>query len=257
MEQRPILIVAAMEIGMGFLLEKMENKKMEKVNKYTFYEGLINNYPVVLCHSNVMTFNAAIATTIAINKYNPIAIITEGCSGSTSKEIHRNDIVIGEKCINITSCKMPHKNEGEGSNSLDWELVYFIEGEDDRFEAQYGDNNLVDICKTIPYTKGKVHFGNLGSGDIWNSEVDKINQLNKEYGILCEDMESIAVYYTANTFKIPVIGIRSISDNGIVGEEYDRNVEILSQEFAYELILKMPLKGERGGNNNDQNKIER
>ena len=105
MTKRPIVIMVAMKAEMDYLLEKLENKKIEKVNKYEFYEGTMNNYPVVICHFHIMSFNAAIATTIAITKYNPIAIINEGCSGSHSNDIKRNDIVIGEKCINIVSAK--------------------------------------------------------------------------------------------------------------------------------------------------------
>lgn len=178
MTKRPIVIMVAMKAEMDYLLEKLENKKIEKVNKYEFYEGTMNNYPVVICHFHIMSFNAAIATTIAITKYNPIAIIDEGCSGSHSNDIKRNDIVIGEKCINIVSAKTPHKSEHEGSNSLDWELVSFFEEKDDELEYQTADKTLLELCKTIQFKKEKVYFGTLGSGDVWNNETDKIIHLN-------------------------------------------------------------------------------
>ena len=52
-------------------------------------------------------------------------------------------------------------------------------------------------------------------------------------------MEGIAVYTVANNFNIPVLGIRIISNNEILGEEFDKNLGLKSQEFTYELILKM------------------
>lgn len=239
MSKRPIVIMAAMEVEADFLLNQLQNVKCETVNKYKFYEGTINDYPVVVCRMYVMSVNAAVASYIAIEKYNPIAIISQGTAGAHGKNIHKGDIVVGEKCLNIVSCRTPYKKEGEGSNSLEWNLLNFICGEDDRLEYQTGDKHLVDLCKTITYTEGNVHFGTLGSGDVWNHETDKILWLNEKYGTLCEDMESIAIYIVANNFHIPVIGVRIISNNEILGEEYDRNTGLFSQKFVYELILKL------------------
>ncbi len=239
MEIKPIVIIAAMQEESDFLINKLKNAKCENVGKYKFYEGFINNYPVVICESLVMSINAAIATHIAIEKYNPIAILNEGTAGAHEKTIHKGDIVIGEKCINITSCKTPNKKAGEGSNSLDWKLVNFISGEENKLEYQYGDKRLINIAKQVTYTEGMVYFGTIGSGDVWNNEIDRILWLNREYKTLCEEMEGIAVYTVANNFNIPVLGIRIISNNEILGEEFDKNLGLKSQEFTYELILKM------------------
>jgi adenosylhomocysteine nucleosidase len=239
MEKRPIVVMAAMEVEADFLASKLENVKETEVNKYKFYEGTVNGYPVVVCRCLVMTINAAVATYIAIEKYNPIAIISQGTAGGSGENIHKGDIVIGEKCINIISSKTPYKKEGEGSNSLEWELCNFISGEEDRLVYQYADENLIELAKQVEYKDGNIHTGIIGSGDIWSSEIDRIKMLNQKYGVLCEEMEGIAIYILANNFNIPVIGIRVISDNEILREEYDRNLGRKSQEFAYSLIQKM------------------
>ena len=174
METRPIVVIAAMQEEANFLINKLKNTKCESVGVYKFYEGFINNYPIVICESLVMSINAAVATYIAIEKYKPIAILNEGTAGAHGKDIHKGDIVIGEKCINITSCKTPNKNKGEGSNSLDWNLVSFISGEEDKLEYQYGDKRLINIAKQVTYTEGMVYFGTIGSGDVWNNETDRI-----------------------------------------------------------------------------------
>lgn len=239
MEKRPIVIMAAMEAEANFLLEKLANVKCQTVEKYKFYEGTMNGYPVVVCRCLVMSINASIASCIAIQKYHPLTIISQGTAGGHGKDIHRGDIIIGQKCVNIMSSKTPAKKEGEGSNSLDWKLIDFISGEEDRLIYQLGNEHLLELCKTITYTKGEVHFGILGSGDIWNKEADRILHLNQKYGTLCEDMESIAIYTVANNFNIPVIGIRIISNNEILGESFDRNTALECQKFVYKLILKL------------------
>ena len=155
------------------------------------------------------------------------------------KNIHTKDIVIGEKCININSYKTPSRARGEGSNSLDWENVTFIPGEDDREIFWNADKKLVELAKKVDYTEGDIHVGIIGSGDIWNKELDRIIMLNNKFGILCEEMEGIGVYTVSNNFNIPVIGIRVISDNEILGEEFDRNTGLYSQNFTYKFIEKI------------------
>ena len=236
--KRPILIIAAMDIEVVFLVKKMQNVNEFDINKYKFFEGTISDYPIVICICNCMTINAATATCIAIQKYNPIAIINEGTSGAHSRNIHRGDIVIGEKCVNIVSYKSPHKSENGGSNSLEWKLLNFIHGEKNRLEYQHGDENLIKLAKNVELDEGDVHFGIIGSGDCWNNETDRILWLNKTCGTLCEEMEGIAVYTLANNFNIPVLGIRVISNNEILGEKYDEKTALKSQKFTYKLILK-------------------
>jgi adenosylhomocysteine nucleosidase len=102
-----------------------------------------------------MTINAAVATHIAIEKYNPIAIINEGTAGGHGRNVHKGDIVIGKKCINILSSQIPFKKENEGSNSLDWELVNFISGEENRLIYQKADENLVRIAKQVEFPSRK------------------------------------------------------------------------------------------------------
>lgn len=236
----PILIIVSMfDVEADFLLSKMENVKQKKVNQYEFYEGTIENYPVVIGWCHCMTVNAALATYIAIEKYHPIAIINQGSAGAHGKSIHKGDIVIGEKCMNIVSCRTPLKKEGEGSNSLEWELVNFICGEEDRLQYQEADKSLIELAKKVQYKEGTVHVGLIGSGDVWNKEADRILWLHETYGTLCEEMEGIAIYQVANEFGVPVLGIRIVSNNEILQEPYDREIAIKSQRFAYELILKI------------------
>ncbi len=80
---KPILIIAAMDVEFDLLKDKLQNLKISKINKYDFYEGTIENYPVVICNCLIMSINAAIATTLAIQKYDPLVIINEGTAGRT------------------------------------------------------------------------------------------------------------------------------------------------------------------------------
>ncbi|KAK8841274.1 hypothetical protein M9Y10_027475 [Tritrichomonas musculus] len=239
-EKKPIVVVAAMEVEFDFLLKQLENPVCNLVGKFKYYEGTINGYPVIICHCHVMTINATLATYIAIEKYHPIAIINEGTAGAHGKDIHKNDIVIGTKSVNISSLKTPTKKEGEGSNSLEWSIISFIaDDKGDRLEFQPGDKNLIKIAQSIEYSDGNIHTGVIGSGDVWNNEADRILWFNRNLGTICEEMESISVYTVANNFNVPVIAIKVISNNEILNESFDESTAIGAQKFAYDLILKM------------------
>ena len=237
-----ILIISAMaDVELNHLIENLEDKKIEETKLCKFYIGKIYNKEIILCDSKIGLINTAAATTLGIEKYKPDYIINQGCAGSISRNIHKSDIVIGTDCVNITSINTKFKEEGQGYSLDDWELINFVAGEKDRLIPQPASDELIKKVKQIEknYTYGKVHYGRIGSGDIWNSECDWLIKLNKKYEILCEEMEGIAVYTIANQYKIPAIDIRVISDNEILKEEYDRKLSIRAQEFTMNLLKEM------------------
>lgn len=239
---KKILIISAMvDVELNYLIEKLENKKIEETNVCRFYLGKIYENDIILCDAKVGLINTASSITLAIEKYHPDYIINQGCAGACSKYIHKSDIVIGEQCINITSFYTKEKKEGQGYNLDDWELINYTIGEKDRLIPQNAGEKLLKILKETmhDYTEGKIHYGIIGSGDIWNKEIDWMIRLNKKYNIICLDMEGIAVYTIANMYKIPAIDIRVISDNEILGEKYDRNISIKGQEFIIDLLKQL------------------
>lgn len=234
-----ILIVGAMiDVELKYLINRLKNCKKTIYPVCTIYEGILYNKNIILCDSGIGLINTSSSITFAIEKYHPDIIIDQGCAGGFSTDIHKSDIVVGISCINITSILTKHKEIGEGSNLDDWELINYLPGQPDRLVCQEGSRQLINFIKQNQneYKYGKIHFGVIGSGDIWNKECDRIIYLNKMYKILCEDMEGIAVYTVANNYNIPAIDIRIISDNEILKEEYDRNVAIKAQEFILKLL---------------------
>lgn len=239
MNKNPILIVVAMEVEAKVLLDKITNIKEEIKYGYKFYEGLINNERIVILLTGVGVINASSSLTSAIIEYNPRLIINYGIAGAISKTIHTKDIIIGTNVVNINSYRTGELKEGEGSNPNNWELLTFLSGEPDCYIEYSSSEFLLELTKKIDYTNGNIIYGKIGSGDAWNREVDRILYLNKKYGIICEDMESIAIYNLADKFNIPTISIKIISDNSLIGEEYNRNVGEYLQDYIYSYLTKL------------------
>ena len=129
-------------------------------------------------------------------------------------------------------------NSGETSINLsnDWELLTFLSGQPDRYIEYSADDWLLGLSKEVKYDNGSVIYAKIGSGDVWNREVDRMLFLNREYGVLAEDMESVSIYQLCNRLNIPVISIKIISDNGLIGEDYDRNVGVYLQDYIYSYL---------------------
>ena len=193
MNKKRILIIAAMaDVELNYLLESLENKKEEITDLCTFYIGKMKNLEIIICNSKIGIINATAATVCAVEKYHPDIIINEGCAGGCTKDIDVGDIVIGLESINITSTKSKFRDIGEGSKVEDWDLVSFISGEQDRLMPQSASKELVDCIKKINY--GKVHYGTIGSGDIWNDECDRILYLNNiAYDFLLNKIKKLTI----------------------------------------------------------------
>ena len=223
MEKQPILLQVAMEVECQEILKHLTNLEEVEINNYKFYKGTLNNYPIIISLSKVGLIHASSSLTIALKEFNPKLIINTGIAGATDKNVHLGDIIIGESCININSYRTSKLKAGEGSNPNNWELLTFLSGETDRFVEEKATPILVELAKnTSGY--GQIYVGRIGSGDVWNNEYDRITYLNEKYHILCEDMESIATYTIANHQHIDVISIKMISDNSLIGEEYNRDI---------------------------------
>lgn len=222
---RPIVIHSAMGVEIKFLLDKISDIKKSNYGDFVFYEGNFNGYPIVLNISGVGTVNTASDMMCVINKYNPICVINTGIVGSYSRDIHKNDLIICDKCLNVNSYRTSYLEEGLGSDYTKWDMITFKEGVD---ELVYwdADKSLLEIMDKIKdrYSYGNFCNGIIGSGDVWNNEVDRLLFLRDKYKLCCSDMESISIYMVCNKFNVPCVSLKVVSDNIILGEDYDRNV---------------------------------
>ena len=237
MENKPILITASMEKEYNKILDLMNNVKEETFLDYRIFRGEINKYPVILLETKIGLVNSAISTTHVVEKYLPCIIVNEGTAGSHEYNYHRFDIVIGNSVVNINSIKTNVAQLGRGVNPLSWEIKEFLEGVTETIYYE-SDELLLELAESLSdkYRYGKTYVGKIGSGDIWNREIDRIKWLNKTLKTSCEEMEAVSIYKIAQKFKIPVISLKIISNNELYGEKYDDTTVGAIQEFTIDYI---------------------
>lgn len=213
-KEQPIIIQGAMNMEIEQLKKMIEIEKEECIHGFKFYIGKLNNYPIIISETLIGIVNVSMATLIAIDKYKPKAIINQGIAGSHVDYIHRNDIVVGEKSVNVNSFITGIKNKDEGSNPFEWQF-------DNRSFEVTCNEELLKIAQKINNEKQNLFFGILGSGDIFNREIDRIKWIQERKNTLSEDNESIAVYTICKKFNVPCIGFRTITNNEVTQKESD------------------------------------
>lgn len=232
MKNRVILIQGALDIEIEYFVSKLKDIKTYNISGYEFYEGNINEIKVIISKTLVGIINSTMATTIGIINFHPNIVINQGIAGAHRIDLHIGDIVIGEKCCNINSYKMPIKAKGEGSNPFEWEIGKRAK------EPQNADLKLVNTIEEILKSNSskQIYRGILGSGDVHNREFDRIVWLNNTFGNYSEDMESIGTYSVCNKFNIPCVGIRIISNNDILLEKMDKKKAIELQMILVDTL---------------------
>lgn len=250
--QRPIIIQGPMPIEAENFAKRLENVKEEKSGDFVFYIGTLDNYPVIVAKTGKGMENTAAATAVAIEKFNPIAIINQGTSGGHDPSLNVFDIVLGKRTVNIGSLKTADKAENQGIDPTIWKPMDLMAsegsaGEDPNAEKPRfyeGDKDLLAAANAVKdkYTKGKVVEGTIGSADVWNNEVDRIKWFHTKYGTSVEEMEGASAAQISKAYDVPFLGIRVLSNNKVNGGKYNPNTAAANQEYVYEVVKNIYLQ---------------
>jgi adenosylhomocysteine nucleosidase len=243
---RPVVVQGAMDVEIKKLAGTLENVTEEKVRGWTFWKGTIDGYPVVVSKTLKGMSNAAAATALAAERYRPVAIINQGTAGGHEPSLHVYDIVLGTQAVNLGSFKTGYRARGKGSNFAEWAPLDLMRsegsaGEDPSARTMRrfgGDEGLLTAARNVrgKYLKGRVVEGVIGSSEIWNSEIDRIQRFHDQFGTTAEEMETASAAQIAGLFEIPLLGIRVVSNNITNGGTYDARTGEACQEYVYDVV---------------------
>jgi adenosylhomocysteine nucleosidase len=242
----PVLVQGAMPSETDLLVSRLSDMHVEKVGGWTFWRGRIEGHPVVVSKTLKGEANVAAATAISIEHFHPFAILNEGTAGGHDPQLHVYDIVLGAESVNLGSFKTGFREHGKGSNSLEWAPLDLLASEGSagmdptartarRFRA---DSKLLAAAERVKsaYQRGRVVVGAIGSSDVWNSELDRIEQMHRQYGTSVEDMETASAAQIAGAFDVPFLGVRVVSNNITNGGAYDGTTAGSCQEFVRAIV---------------------
>ena len=212
-EPKRIAIIGAMDSEIANLKSMLENTEEIKIAGITYYKGKLHGKDVVLLKSGVGKVNAAVATTIAIEKFNIEKIIFTGVSGSGNPNYNISDIVISKNLI---------EHDFDTSDIDGDDITVLVEGYNDNYYP--ADEALIELAKSSAekvITNSKVYVDTIATGDQFVGNNEKVKQIHNKFKAGAIEMEGASVAHTALMYKIPFVVIRSLSDKADSDAEVD------------------------------------
>lgn len=198
-------IIGAMEEEVEYLQSKMTEQTTYEVANSTFVEGKLGDTPVVLLQSGIGKVNAAMATTILIERFQPTFVINTGSAGGFDPTLRVGDIVISSEVVH-------HDVDATGFD--------YVMGQVPQMPPTFkADATLVRVVKDILAgydVQSKI--GLIGTGDSFINDSSRVKRLLDDFpNMLAAEMEGAAIAQVCYQYDIPFVIIRALSD--IAGTE--------------------------------------
>ena len=203
-------IIAAMSEELEILLKDMQLDSSTTKAGMTFNKGKLWSNEVIAVVCGIGKVNAAVCTQILVSEFNVDKVINVGVAGGIGKDIYPGDVVIAtnlvEHDMDTTAFGDPH-GQVPRMDTFDFKC----------------DSSLIESANSACKKVGgfNTFTGRIVSGDVFVADVEKIKWLEKEFNALSCEMEGASIAHVCYLNNIPVVVIRSISDNANNGAHMD------------------------------------
>lgn len=222
-------IIGAMDEEVALLQKRMDVKEEETVAGCDFVTGTLQGKKVVLLKSGIGKVNAAMATTILHEKYEPTHIINTGSAGGFAEELEVGDLVI--------STEVTH-------HDVDVTAFDYEYGQVPGLPATYKANEKLiksALHATNDLDSAKAATGLIATGDSFMQEESRVQFVREKFpAMLASEMEAAAIAQVCHQYRTPFVIIRALSD--IAGKESSVSFDAFLEKAATNaanLIIKM------------------
>jgi adenosylhomocysteine nucleosidase len=226
----PIAIIGAMDAEIEQFRNHLKSAKTTQMLGVTFYEGSIENQPVVLVKSGIGKVNAALTTALLLQNFKPSDVIFTGIAGGVGENLLPGDIVISTQTAQHDFGQL----SSEGINV--WQTFNREEKSNPLFFPC--DSALISLAETAAANaqlrlvrtyeakrKPSITRGTIVTGDVFMASSQGKEKLIKDFNATAVEMEGGAVAQICFQEKVPYLVIRSISDTA------DENAERFYKKF--------------------------
>lgn len=194
-------IIGAMAVEIATLKENMESFTTVKRAGMEFYEGTLEELPVVVVQCGVGKVNAALCVQVLCDCFAVTHVVNTGVAGSLCAELDIGDLVVSQDAIyHDFDC-----------HSLNYEIgqvpglpVRVFPGDETLLAYAFAAAETTDI--------GHTRIGRIASGDQFVCESAAKETIIANTQALCTEMEGAAIAHAAWRNQIPFVIIRAISD---------------------------------------------
>lgn len=193
-------IIGAMDEEIALFQEIINDQKELKVANSLFIEGKIENQRVVLLKSGIGKVNAAVATTIMHERFNPKLVINTGSAGGFSKNLKIGDLVISNEVVHhdvdVTAFRYKYGQ---------------VPGLPPTFKA---DERLIELTiQAANQLKIDYEVGLIATSDSFMQDPKRVSEVRNRFpNMIAAEMEAAAIAQVCYRYSIPFVIIRALSD---------------------------------------------
>ncbi len=196
-------IIGAMTIEVETLKEHMTEMKVSERSGMTFFEGKLEQLPVVVVVCGVGKVNAALCVQVLCDCYGVTHVVNTGVAGSLNAELDIGDFVISSDAVyHDFDCHVLNPNYVVGQ--VPGLSVRAFPADKMLMESAYVAAQQVHA--------GHARIGTVASGDQFVCQKEVKEKIVENTGALCTEMEGAAIAHASWRNGIPFVVIRAISD---------------------------------------------
>ena len=216
-------IIGAMELEVEQLKKEMAVKSVVTKAGMDFFEGTLDDVPVVVVRSGIGKVNAALCVQILADVFQVSHVINTGVAGSLNAKLDIGDILISQDALH---------------HDMDTTIFGYQPGE----VPQMGFREAREACEKVN-PDIRVMFGRVVSGDQFISSKEVKERLIALFQGDCAEMEGASVAHGAYLNSLPFVIIRAISDKADDSAEMDYpTFEAAAAKHSAALVKEM-IKG--------------
>jgi len=223
-------IIAAMKTEISLLLEQVEQPQERQHAGKTYVTGRLSGKDVAIVAAGMGKVRAAMAAQALIDLFGARTMLCIGMGGGLEPHLEPGDIIIASEVAQ-------HDYDMSGGSSF---VGFFV----DKVGATMAkcDESLIAQARQAAQhlEKTRVFLGRVLTGDAPVFKREKREQLLKDFGGLCVEMEGAAVGAVCAANGVPFLVIRAISDKaeGLVMLDFRKNLERVAP-IPQQIVLAM------------------
>ncbi|MGM7683047.1 5'-methylthioadenosine/S-adenosylhomocysteine nucleosidase [Cytobacillus sp. Hm23] len=205
-------IIGAMEEEVIILRDNINNEQVSVIAGCEFTEGHLHGVEVVLLKSGIGKVNAAMSTSILLDRFHVDYVINTGSAGGLLESLNVGDVVI--------STEVRHHDVDVTAFGYEYGQVPQLP------PAFLADNNLLKVAEKAALKIENIQTvkGLIATGDSFMSDPSRVAMVRDKFSDLyAVEMEAAAIAQVCYQFGVPFVVIRSLSD--IAGKESDISFE--------------------------------
>lgn len=205
-------VIGAMEEEVHLLRASLDSVNTEEVANCEFTSGTYKGQEVILLKSGIGKVNAAMSTTLLLQKFQPDVIINTGSAGGFDADLEVGAIVISDEVRH---------------HDVDVTAFGYEMGQVPQMPAAFlSSADLMDHAIQAVEALGEHAYavGLIATGDSFMDDAERVETVRGHFpGMKAAEMEAAAVAQVCHQFGTPFVVIRALSD--IAGKQSNISFE--------------------------------